>query len=298
MSSDLKGGLDFAAALDKHPNVFPKLYVNLVKAGEASGKLDVILLQLADYMEKQQEFKSKVRGAMIYPVIVISMMFIVMSVMLFFVMPKLTALYKQSSIELPLPTKILISMTTFIFNFWWIIIITVTASVLSYQSWSKTPSGRAFIDGKILKVPILGRIVSIVILTNFTRTFGLLISAGIPILETIKITQEVVGNESYRQVLHQAYIGVERGLPFSAQISNQPIFPKIIGQMVRTGEETGKLDEVLNKLADYFEQESDNSLKNITTLIEPLVLLILGVGVALLVLSIILPIYKLTTSVS
>ncbi len=298
IASDIKGGISFAAALEKHPDIFPKLYINLVKVGEISGKLDIILLQLATHLEKDREFQSKVKGAMIYPVIVISMMLMVMLIMIFFVMPRLISLYSQSNIELPLPTKIMVAGSTFIINFWWAILAVIIAAFFGFQYWMNKGSGRGVIDKKILSVPAIGHIVVIVILTNFTRTFGLLVSAGIPILESIKISQEVVGNKAFEEALAASYQGVERGLPFSAQILGQPVFPKIIGQMIKTGEETGKLDEILTKLADYFESETDNALKNITTLIEPLILLVLGVGVALLVLSIILPIYKLTTNIS
>ncbi len=298
VSSDIKGGISFATALEKHPDVFPKLYINLVKVGEISGKLDTILLQLATHLEKDREFQSKVKGAMIYPVIVISMMFLVMLIMIFFVMPKLISLYSQSNIELPLPTKIMVAGATFIINFWWAMLALGLATFFGIRYWIQKGSGKATIDRRILKFPVIGHIVTIVILTNFTRTFGLLVSAGIPILEAIKICQEVVGNRAFEDAMQQSYQGVERGLPFSTQILSQPVFPKIVGQMIKTGEETGKLDEILTKLADYFEDETDNALKNITTLIEPLILLILGVGVALLVLSIILPIYKLTTNIS
>lgn len=297
ISSDIKGGLDFGTALEKHPDIFPRLYVNLVKAGEASGKLDTILLQLALHLEKDRDFKSKVKGAMIYPVIVISMMFLVMLVMVFFVMPRLTNLFKQSNIELPLPTKILLFSSNIIINYWWVLLLLSILLFLATRSYATSVKGRLYLDKQALRLPAIGRIVSIVTLTNFTRTFGLLIAAGIPMLDAIKISQDVLGNQYYRLALQTAYLGVERGLSFSSQLLAQPIFPKIVGHMVKTGEETGKLDEVLLKLADYFESESDNALRNITTLIEPLILLILGVGVALLVLSVILPIYKLTTSV-
>ncbi len=297
VASDIQGGIGFGASLEKHKNVFPKLYINLVRAGEASGKLDTILLQLATNLEKEREFRSKVRGAMIYPIIVISMMIVVMGVMIFFVMPKLTSLYSQSNIELPLPTRILLGFTNFMLSYWWIVLMFIALIVLLFRRWIATPSGRLKFDTLLIKLPVFGRIVNLVLLTNFTRTLALLIGAGIPILETIHIVSEIVGNTAYKLALDNAYKGVERGLTFSNQILAVPLIPKIVGQMIKTGEDTGKLDEVMEKLATYFESESDNSLKNITTLIEPIVLIILGLGVAFLVISIILPIYKLTTSI-
>jgi type IV pilus assembly protein PilC len=297
VSSDIKGGLDFGSALEKHPDVFPKLYINLVRAGEVSGKLDTILQELANSLEREREFRSRVRGAMIYPIIVVSLMFAVMGVMVFFVIPRLTSLYSQSSTELPLPTRILIGTSNFALSYWWIMLLGIIAFVVMFHRFLSNPKGRLLFDTYMLKFPIIGRIIRLVVLTNFTRTFALLVGAGIPILETIKITSNVVGNKAYESALEVSYKGVERGLTLSAQILSFPIFPKIVGQMIRTGEETGKLDQVLSKMSSYFESEADNTFKNITTLIEPLVLIVLGLGVGMLVLSIVLPIYKLTTAV-
>lgn len=297
ISSDVKGGLDFALALSKHPEVFPPIYSQLVQAGQASGKLDTILLQLATNLEKEREFKSKIKGAMIYPIVVVTMMFTVMLIMVFFVMPKLLGLYKESNIELPLPTKIMIGFADFMLGYWWALIAVAIIAILIFRWYSSTANGRLKIDRLILKLPVVGKITSLVILTNFTRTFGLLVAAGLSILDSIKIVAAIAGNRVFQDALELSYQGVERGLTFSSQLLRLPEFPRIVGQMIKTGEETGRLDEIMFKLADYFESESDNSLKNVTTLIEPIVLVILGVGVGFLVVSIILPIYQLTTNI-
>ncbi|MBI4037381.1 type II secretion system F family protein [Candidatus Daviesbacteria bacterium] len=297
LSTEIKGGSDFASALEKYPDIFPPIYSKLVRAGQASGKLDVILLQLADNLEKERDFKGKIRGAMIYPIVVVVMMVGVMLIMIFFVMPKLIGLYKESGITLPLPTRIMIGVATTITSFWWAILIAVIILSVAFKRFIATPDGRLMFDKIILKIPVVGRVVSWVILTNFTRTFALLLASGLAILESIRIVSQVVGNRVYKDGLEISYQGVERGLSFSAQLLGQPIFPKIVGQMAKTGEETGKLDEVMFKMADYFESETDRSLKNLTTLIEPIILVVLGIGVAFLVLSIILPIYQLTTSI-
>lgn len=297
ISTQVKGGVDFASAVEKYPDIFPPLYSRLIRAGQASGKLDTILLELATNLEKEREFRAKVKGAMIYPVVVVTMMIGVMLVMIFFVMPKLMGLYKESGIELPLPTQIMIGFADFMFNFWWAIVFVIVAIVISVKRYLATAEGRVVFDRLILKLPIVGRISSLVILTNFTRTLALLVSSGIPLLDSIKILSDIVGNEVYKGALDLAYKGVERGLPLSNQLLSFAVFPRLVGQMIRTGEETGKLDDVMSRLAEYFEAESDNSLKNVTTLIEPVVLVILGIGVGLLVISVILPIYQLTTSI-
>lgn len=295
VSSDIKGGFTLAQALGKHPQVFPRLYINLIKSGEASGKLDQVLIQMADGLEKDREFKARVRGAMIYPIVVLSMMMVVIIIMMVFVIPKLVNLYEQSTIELPLPTKILIATSNLFVNFWWAGIILIIGGFFAIQRLNKTPEGNLFFGKLILRIPIVGKIVSYVTLTNFNRTFGLLTSAGIPLLESIGIVSDLMDNPVFKKALKESYGGVERGLPFSSLLSAN-VFPRIVGQMVKVGEETGKVDEIFFKLAQYFESESDHMVKNLTVALEPVVLIILGIGVAFLVISIILPIYKLTTS--
>lgn len=296
ISDDIKGGLSLFQSLSKYPDVFPPLYINLVKSGESSGKLDVVLLRMADSLEKDREFRARIKGAMIYPIVVISMMVVVMGIMITFVIPKLTALYKESTIELPLPTKILIVISDFFASYWWLVLILIIGAIIGFNRFKKTPQGGLVVDRMMLKIPVLSKVIVNVTLANFSRTFGLLISAGIPLLDGINIVGDVTTNLVYKNALTLSYKGVEKGLSFSAQLSSLPIFPKIVGQMVKVGEETGKVDEIFYKLADYFESESDHLVKNLTVTIEPIVLIVLGLGVAFLVISIILPIYKLTTS--
>lgn len=295
VSQDIKGGLTLAQALGRHPDIFPRLYINLVKSGESSGKLDAVLLQMADSLEKDREFKAKVKGAMIYPAVVLTMMVVVIVIMMVFVIPKLITLYQQSTIELPLPTKILIATSNLFINFWYLLLILIAGLIFGIRRWKKTPEGNLFIGKLILKIPIVGKIVTMVTLTNFNRTFGLLTSAGLPLLDSIGIVTDLTDNPVFKGALKDAYSGVEKGLPFSSLLT-AAVFPKIVSQMVKVGEETGKVDEIFFKLAEYFESESDHLIKNLTVAIEPIVLIILGIGVAFLVISIILPIYKLTTS--
>lgn len=295
ISQDIKGGLTLAQALGKYPDIFPRLYINLVKSGEASGKLDSILLQMADGLEKNNEFQAKVKGAMIYPAVILAMMGVVILIMMVFVIPKLVTLYQQSTMELPLPTKILIGMSNAFTRFWWLGGSILVIIVIALKKWKQTPQGGLLLGRLILKTPIVGKVVVDTTLTNFTRTFGLLTAAGISLLDSIGIVADLTDNPVFKNVLKDAYNGVEKGLPFSSLLAGS-VFPKIVSQMVRVGEETGKVDEIFFRLADYFELDSDHLLKNLTVAIEPIVLIILGIGVAFLVISIILPIYKLTTS--
>ena len=241
------------------------------------------------------EFRGKIKGAMIYPAVVVTMMIAVIIIMMIFVIPKLTSMYSQSTMELPLPTKILIATSSLFVNYWWLGGMILIGIIMGINRWKKTPEGSLFLGKLILKIPIAGKIVISVTLTNFSRTFGLLTAAGIPLLESIGMVSDLTENPIFKNALKDAYKGVEKGLPFSSLLTAN-IFPKIVSQMVRVGEETGKLDEIFLKLADFFESESDQMVKNLTVAIEPIVLVILGIGVAFLVFSIIMPIYQLTTS--
>jgi type IV pilus assembly protein PilC len=254
------------------------------------------LTQLATNLERDREFRSKVRGAMIYPLLVIGLMFVVMAIMMVFVVPRLVGFYTQSNIELPITTQILIGVSSFMTNFWWVIIIGLVGGFFAFQRWVHTPEGHFTFDQILLKTPVVGRVVRGTALTNFTRTFGLLTHAGLPILDSINIVSNIVGNLVYKKALIDTYKGVERGLTLSAQLEQTGVFPKIVSQMLRVGEETGKVDQISFKLAEYFESETDNLVKNLTVIIEPAILVILGLGVGFMVVSLILPIYKLTTS--
>lgn len=298
ISRDVKSGLELASAFRKHPEIFSPLYCNLVKAGESAGKLDIVLTQMADNLEKDREFRSRVRGALIYPVIVLTMMVVVIFIMMIFVIPRLTSLYTQTNIDLPLPTKILIFVSNIFSHFWWLMLAVIGAFIIAFKRWIATEKGKYYYDSLLLKTPVVGKIIRGSALTNFTRTFGLLTTAGIPILDSLAIVSEILGNLVYKKALQSSLKGVERGLTLSAQLEQEGVFPKIVPQMFKVGEETGKVDQVSFKMAEYFESETDHIVKNLTVIIEPVVLIILGLGVAFLVLSIILPIYKLTTSFS
>lgn len=296
ISQDIKGGLALGQALGKHPDIFPPLYVNLVKSGEQSGKLDQVLLSMADNLEKDREFRSRIKGALIYPTIVITLMVVVITIMMVVVIPRLTDLYSQSQIQLPLPTRILIAVSSIFISYWWVGLILILAGGLMLNRWKQTEEGILFLSKFFLKMPIVGKIIISVTLTNFTRTFGLLLASGIPMLDAISTVSSLTPNKVFKDALKDAYSGVEKGLPLSLLLTAD-VFPKILGQMIKVGEETGKVDEIFFKLSEYFESESDHLVKNLTVAIEPIIFVILGIGVAFLAISILLPIYQLTTKI-
>ena len=294
---DVEGGTSLGAALSKHPQVFSRIYVALIRVGESAGVLDKVLARLSETLEKQREFHSQTKGAMIYPMIVLLGMIGVMAIMMIFVIPKLTGLYEDLGAELPLPTKILITVSGFMSKFWWAIGIVLGGLYMFYQRWKSTDMGEHKMDEIILAIPLIGNLKEKVILAEFTRTLGLLTGAGLPLIEALEIVSDAVDSVAYREGIRRAAKQVEKGLPLYIALEQEERMPTILPKMVRVGEETGKVDEMLLKLSTFFEAEASNLIKNLTTALEPLIMILLGVGVAFLIFTIILPIYKLTGSV-
>jgi len=296
IDTKIKGGSSFSVTLLDYKSIFSKLYISLVKSGEASGKLGEILLRLADNLEKEREFKSKLKGALVYPVIVIVGMFVVMFIMVTFVLPKLLGLYKDFNVELPLSTKILIAVSSFSTRFWPLVLVMIFAASYFAKKYLATKAGKSSFDQFILKLPVFGHIVSISALVESTRTLAILISSGISILEALSIVVDATENSVYQQAFLTVSHKVEKGLSLGTALEQEEIFPQILVQMSQVGEQTGNLDDTLFRLSKYFEMESEMATKTMTTLIEPTILVVLGVGVGFLVMSVITPIYNLTNS--
>ena len=292
---EVEGGSSFSSALAKQSAIFGRVYVQLVKAGELGGVLDQVLNRLAETMEKQKDFRSKTQGAMIYPIIVILAMVAVGFIMMIFVVPKLMSMYKDFGADLPLPTKILIGTSDFFVKFWWLFIILGIGGGAAFAQWYKTPVGQKTIDAFLFRIPIFGTLRKKIILTEFSRTLSLLLGAGVSLLEAMDIVSNAMESISYREALGIATKEVEKGTSLSQAISRFEIFPPILYQMVAVGEETGKMDEVLLKISSYFEAESEQAVKNLTAAMEPMIMIVLGIGVGLLVVAIIMPIYSLTS---
>ncbi|TSC86334.1 MAG: Uncharacterized protein G01um101416_680 [Microgenomates group bacterium Gr01-1014_16] len=294
---DVQGGVSLSEALTKHPNVFSRVYVALVRAGETAGVMEKVLTRLADSLEKTREFRGKVAGAMIYPAIVLMGMVGVMIIMVVVVIPKLTALYQDFGATLPLPTRILMGISNIFLNYWWAVIVVVGGAIFALGSYLKTPAGKRMRDVFIFKIPIWGTLTKQIMLTELTRTLSLLISAGVSIVEALDIVAGVVGNITVEKDVKRVSRQVEKGFPVSIAFSESPFFPPIVGQMIAVGEETGKMDEVLDKLSHYFESESELRVKGLTTAIEPLIIMVLAVGVGFLMYAVIMPIYDITNKI-
>lgn len=292
---DVEGGSTLADSLQKFPKIFSPVYVALVRAGEAAGVLDNILNRLADNLEAQREFQSKIKSALMYPIIIVVGMAAVMFIMMVFVIPKLTSLYEEFDATLPMTTQILISISNLAVTFWWLVPIFLVAVAYGLKLIASSKAGRRKLDEFKFRIPIFGKLQTQIILAELTRTLGLLVGAGVSIVEALNISAKASGNLLIEEGIVKANKQVEKGFTLSSALAENPLFPKLVPQMISVGEETGKVDEVLLKVSHFFQTESEESLKGLTTAIEPLIMILLGVGVGFMVIAIIMPIYNLTS---
>ncbi|MEK9206890.1 MAG: type II secretion system F family protein [Patescibacteria group bacterium] len=294
---DLQEGMSFSDSISKYPEIFPTIYVSLVKAGESSGLLDKIFLRLANNLEKQQKLKNTVRSALMYPAIIITLMVVVMFIMMIFVIPQLTKLYDSLNAPLPAVTRFVVGISSFAAKFWPFIIGFGGALTYAFIRWKRTPKGQETLDKKILTLPIVGRIIKQTILSEFARTFGLLVGTGTLVVDALNQSADVTGNIVYEKSIKDIAKRVEKGVAVGEAMTYYPYYPALLIQLVKVGEETGKMDENLMKASEYFEEEVDQSVKTLTTAMEPIIMIVLGVGVGFLVFSVITPIYNLLSRI-
>lgn len=293
----IEGGSALSAALGRYPNVFPETYQALVRAGESSGKLDDILKRLASSMEADRELNSKFKAAMVYPIIVFFAMIGVFVILMVFVVPKLAEMYKGMNVDLPAVTQAMIDVSDFMVKFKGILAVLFVAAILLIRYALKTPQGRYLTTELSFRIPVFGGINKQKDLAQFTRTLSLLMTAAIPIVEALSIVSSVVSSSAFRKAAGEAAKQVEKGSSLSSYFKGNPVFPPVVSQMAGVGEETGKMDEVLDRLANYYEGEIDHMIKGLTSALEPIILVMLGGMVGFLIISIITPIYKITASI-
>lgn len=294
---DLQEGTPFSESIAKYPDIFPQIYVSLVKAGESSGLLDKIFLRLADNLEKQQKLRSTVKSALMYPMIIMILMGGVMGIMFIFVIPQLTKLYSSLNAPLPAITRVTIAISSILGKLWPILIAFVVILYYAFIRWKKTLKGREFIDKNILKVPLIGRIKRESILAEFSRTFGLLIGTGTLVVDALLQSADVTGNLLYENAIRDISKRVEKGVTVGEAMTYYSMFPSLLIQLVKVGEETGKMDENLLKASEYFEDEVNGLVKTLSTAMEPLIMIVLGLAVGFLIFSVITPIYGLLSAV-
>ena len=291
----IEEGKSLGKALENWPNIFGRAYIASVQSGEAAGVLDKVLLRLADDMEEEKKFRGNIKGAMVYPVIVVIAMVVVAAIMMIVVIPKMTSLYSELGADLPGPTKILMVISSFTAHFWWILLLILIGLIYGFSVFRKTEKGAEAIDQLILKLPIIGPLQEKTALSSVTRTLGLLLSTGVSLVEALDIVADVANNSIFYKAIRSAARGVEKGQPLSQMLSMSGVFPPIFYQMTAVGEGTGKLDETLEKVSIYFKGEAEAAVKGLTSAIEPIIMIILGLGVGFLVIAVIMPIYNLTS---
>ncbi|MBI4058434.1 type II secretion system F family protein [Candidatus Gottesmanbacteria bacterium] len=297
VSREIRGGGNLTQALSKYPKYFSPTYLALVRAGESSGSLDKILERLAQTLEKQQELKRRVRSALLYPMIVFVAMVALFIFLLIFVIPKLADLYSQFELDLPPITQFIIDFSRFVQSNWYFLVAGVVVVPWLFQRWKSTKPGRKTYDLIKLKLPYVGGLLVQMMLVEFTRTMGMLVGAGVHILDTLNILINTMENVHFEESLLEIKSKVEKGFSLGVLFAQYPLFPPIVAQMVKIGEETGKMDETLSKLSAFFEAESDHTIKNLTTFIEPVFIIMLAIGIAFIFFAVFIPIFKLTSSI-
>lgn len=293
---DLQGGSSISRALASHPEVFSSFYVNLIKAGEESGSLEKSFAYLADYLDRSYEIVSKAKNALVYPAFVISIFFIVMALMLTLVIPNIAAIIEDSGQELPIYTKIVIGLSDFLVNYVGLILLTLALGGAGLWKFSKTDVGRRAYDEFMLSLPILGDLQRKLLLTRICDNLSTMLSSGISMVQALEVTAEVVDNTVYQEIINAALSEVRGGRSFADSIAEYPEIPGVLTQMVKVGEETGSLAEILNTLANFYRREVNNAVDTMIGLIEPAMIVMLGLGVGVLLASVLMPIYNMTNA--
>ncbi len=293
---DVESGATYADALKKHPRLFSELYVNMVAAGEAGGILDTILNRLATYIEKAMKLKKKVKGAMVYPAVVSTIAVLVIAIIMIFVVPTFAKMFAQLGGTLPLPTRIIINISNFVAGIGGLLVAgAIIATIVFIVQFRRTEKGKYITDRILLKLPIFGVLLNKVAVAKFTRTLGTLVSSGVPILDGLDITAKTSGNKVIEYAIMEVRKGVVGGKTLAEPITKAKVFPPMVTHMIAVGESTGALDAMLAKIADFYDDEVDAAVSNLTAMMEPLLMVFLGGTVGFIVVAMYLPIFKLIT---
>ncbi|MDB4875028.1 MAG: pilus assembly protein PilC [Gemmatimonadetes bacterium] len=293
---DVESGNTVADALRKHPKAFTELYVNMVAAGEAGGILDTILMRLAVFMEKNDALVRKVKGAMIYPGVIMSVAAIAITVLLLFVIPTFQSMFASANIPLPLPTRIVIGMSSLLKSYWWLVIVVVVSGMFLLRRYYATSAGKLVIDRLLLKAPVLGDVLRKSAVSRFTRTLGTLISSGVSILDGLEITAKTSGNRVIQDAIMESRASIAGGETIAAPLKKSQVFPPMVISMIAVGEQTGGLDEMLTKIADFYDEEVDAAVSGLLALMEPVMIVFLGVVVGGMVIAMYLPIFDMVNA--
>ena len=293
---DVESGNTVADALSKHPRAFTNLYVNMVAAGEAGGILDTILMRLATFLEKNDALVRKVKGAMIYPAVIMSVAAIAIVVLLIFVIPVFEGMFASVGLALPLPTRIVIGASRFLKGYWWIVLAVAVSGGYMFKKYYDTSNGKLNVDRFMLKMPVLGDVLRKSAVSRFTRTLGTLISSGVSILEGLEITAKTAGNRVIQDAIMDSRASIAGGDTIAQPLQKSKVFPPMVISMIAVGEQTGGLDEMLSKIADFYDEEVDAAVSNLLSLLEPIMIVFLGVVVGGMVVAMYLPIFDMVNA--
>jgi type IV pilus assembly protein PilC len=296
ITKDVEGGSTLAEALKKHPKVFDSLFVNLIAAGEVGGILDTIMRRLADYIEKSEALKKRIKGAMTYPAVVVAIAILVISVILIFVIPVFEEMFASFGTALPGPTQMVVNMSRFMkSNFLWVIL-AVVALIFVFKKYRNSKGGRKTTDSLLLKLPVFGDLLKKTAIARFSRTLGTMIQSGVPILDSLEIVAKTSGNVILEEIIFEVRASIAEGQTIADPLSETDIFPGMVIQMISVGEATGALDTMLNKIADFYDDEVDTAVDALTSMLEPLLMLFLGGAIGGLVIAMYLPIFQMAAA--
>ncbi len=296
VAKDVEAGQSLSDALVKHPKVFPPIFVNMVRAGETGGVLDEVLVRVADHFEQELALKGKIKSAMMYPVVMGALVLIVLVAMMVFVVPVFEGMFSSMGGELPFMTQVLVDVSDFVSGIGGLfVLIGLGVFIFAFRFWTSTESGRMIWDAAKLRMPAFGGLIRKTALAKFTRTFGTLVSAGVPILSALDIVADTAGNAVVAQAVKQTRNAIKEGETIAKPLSEAPVFPSMLVQMIAVGEETGALDAMLNKIADFYDEEVSTAVDGLTSLIEPLMMATLGVVVGGMVVALYLPMFQIIT---
>jgi len=296
IKQNVESGQTFAEALKKHPKQFDDLFINMISAGEAGGVLDTILRRLSAYMEKAAKLKAQIKGAMTYPTVTIVIAIIVVGIIMVFVIPVFEEMFEGMGGALPVPTQIIVNMSRFIKSNISYIIIGIVLAIFAIRRFYKTEKGRALMDNLFLKLPVFGLLIRKAAVSKFTRTMGTMLASGVSILDALDVVAKTAGNKTIEKAVYETRSAIAEGRTMSDPLTESGIFPSMVCQMIAVGESTGALDTMLTKIADFYDEEVDQAVENMTSLIEPFMLVFLGVVIGGLVVSMYLPIFKMAAA--
>ncbi len=294
---DIEQGSSLSAAIQKHPKVFNNLFVSMVKSGETGGSLDSVLLRLADMIENEVKLRGKIKSAMTYPIAVVALVSLILSGMLLFVVPQFKSIYAQLGGSLPLPTQVLLMISNVFKKYWYVVLIAIFGGRFFLRRWKATPAGREAIDAFKLRVPVFGSLFHKTALARFAGTLSMLLRSGVPILQALDIVSETVNNKVISKAVNDVQASVREGESMAKPLGKHKVFPPMVVQMVNVGEQTGALDQMLSKIADFYEEEVDTAVAGLMKLIEPIMIAVLGVVIGTIVAAMYLPLYSILSKI-